>query len=374
MDAPVVYQEHEAANGKKVIQATLNSSQTLNALSQPMIESLLPKLTEFQDDPSVVCIVLDGAGDKAFCAGGDIKELYQAMAANPGEKQSYVETFFTHEYQLDHLIHSYKKPIVLWGNGFVMGGGLGLMAGASHRVVTESSKVAMPELSIGLYPDVGGTYFLNQMPGNIGLFLGLTAAQMNASDALEVKLADHFLLHEQKAPLLSLLSQLFWKDDANDNHALVSGVLSSMAEPVAKQLPVGNIAAHRDTVDALLASDCLSEMVSAVLALETDDKWLSRAQSTLKRGSAISAHLVNRQLQVGKDLSLEACFRLELGLSVRCGQLGEFTEGVRALLIEKDNQPKWLYASVDEVPAEVIDGLFEPLWDEAEHPLAALSH
>ena len=372
MDAPVIYQEHPAANGKKVIQATLNAPKSLNALSQPMIESLLPNLTAWQDDDSVACIVLDGAGDKAFCAGGDIVDLYKAMAAAPGAEQPYVETFFTHEYQLDHLIHSYRKPIVLWGQGFVMGGGLGLMAGASHRVVTETSRVAMPEISIGLYPDVGGTYFLNQMPGKIGLFLGLTAAQMNASDALEVKLADHFLLHEQKAAVIAGLQQLDWGSDDRGSHGLVSELLNGLSADVSEQQPVGNIAAHRETVDELLSGDSLEDIVNAVLALDTDDKWLSRAKGALQRGSAISAHLVHRQLEVGKSLSLAECFRLELGLSVRCGRLGEFAEGVRALLIEKDNQPKWQYASVSEVPAALIDELFTPLWDDQAHPLNAL--
>lgn len=365
----VIYNYHATANGKVLAQATLNSEKSLNALSQPMIESLLPKLLAWQHDDSVVAVLLDGAGDKAFCAGGDIVELYNAMASHPNSQAPYVEAFFTQEYKLDHLIHTYPKPIVLWGNGFVMGGGLGLMAGASHRIVTENSRVAMPEVSIGLYPDVGGTYFLNRMPDKLGLFLGLTAAQMNAGDCLEVKLADHFLLHRQKNELIKLISASELGDDA---HSTINVLINSLGQGVATELPEGNIAAHRDTLNKMLESDNLIDVVDAIKALDSDDKWLSKAQGALNRGSSISAHIVARQLAVGKTLTLAQCFQLELSLSVRCGELGEFAEGIRALLIDRDNKPVWRFNTVRDVDITLIDKLFSPVWHGENHPLAAL--
>jgi len=371
----VIYTEHQLRDGRCFIQATLNSEKSLNALSQPMIDSLLPKLLAWQDDSSVVAIFLDSAGDRAFCAGGDIVQLYHEMVAHSDEAAPinkaapYVEQFFTKEYKLDYLIHTYAKPIIVWGNGFVMGGGLGLMAGASHRVVTETSRVAMPEVSIGLYPDVGGTYFLNQMPDKLGLFLGLTAAQMNGADCLEVKLADHFLLHQQKSQLMALMAASDFTDDA---HVTVTQLIEQLSKPVNGKMPQGNIDAHRDTLNRLLISENLNDVVAAITTLETEDKWLSKAKSSLQRGSAISAHIVARQLSVGKHLSLAQCFQLELSLSVRCGELGEFAEGIRALLIEKDNKPAWQFSAVAEVEPAVIEQLFSPVWNDENHPLIAL--
>ncbi len=138
-------------------------------------------MQQWKNDHNIALVVLQGAGDKAFCAGGDIRDLYQAMKAAPDTYQPYVEDFFTKEYTLDYLIHTFDKPVLVWGNGIVMGGGLGLMAGASHRIVTASSRIAMPEMAIGLYPDVGGSWFLNRMPEGCGLFLGLTGASINFS-------------------------------------------------------------------------------------------------------------------------------------------------------------------------------------------------
>jgi len=365
----VIYTHHRIADDKTFIQATLNSEKSLNALSQAMVDSLLPQLIAWQNDPSVVAVLLDSAGDKAFCAGGDIVQMYHEMAAQPGCAAPYVEDFFTKEYQLDYLIHTYSKPIIVWGNGFVMGGGLGLMAGASHRVVTENSRVAMPEVSIGLYPDVGGTYFLNKMPDQLGLFLGLTAAQINAADCLEVQLGDHFLLHQQKSQLIQLMTE---HDFSGDAATVVTALLTQLGARVIAEIPVGNIEAHRATLTEILSSDQLLDVVQAITELETPDKWLLKAQKSLSRGSAISAHIVARQLSIGKKLTLAQCFQLELSLSVRCGQLGEFAEGVRALLIEKDNQPAWRFNTVADVDNEIIDQLFSPIWRDEDHPLNAL--
>ncbi len=208
----VMYQELTAQNGKKIGIATLNSEKSLNALSLPMVESLLPKLASWQADSSISMVLLQGSGEKAFCAGGDIRDLYKAMLDKPGEYAPYVEEFFTKEYTLDYLIHTFGKPVLVWGNGIVMGGGLGLMAGASHRVVTVSSRIAMPEMAIGLYPDVGASWFLNRMPAGCGLFLGLTGASINAADAKFISLADNFLLHERKDALVEKLLQIKWGD------------------------------------------------------------------------------------------------------------------------------------------------------------------
>ena len=193
MNAPVLFEERSAANGMRFGIATLNAPQTLNGLSLEMVDLLAARLDEWARDPGVALVVLQGAGEKAFCAGGDLHGLYRSMGENQGKSgwsNAYARRFFEHEYRLDYRIHTYPKPVLCWGHGIVMGGGIGLMMGASHRVVSETSRLAMPEVSIGLFPDVGGSWLLNRMPGRIGLFLALTGAHMNTADAFFAGLAD----------------------------------------------------------------------------------------------------------------------------------------------------------------------------------------
>ncbi|WP_445768708.1 enoyl-CoA hydratase/isomerase family protein [Rheinheimera sp.] len=368
----VLYQELTAQNGKKIGVATLNSEKSLNALSLPMVESLLPQLQAWQADNSISMVLLQGAGDKAFCAGGDIRDLYKAMLDKPGEYAPYVEEFFTKEYTLDYLIHTFGKPVLVWGNGIVMGGGLGLMAGASHRVVTATSRIAMPEMAIGLYPDVGASWFLNRMPAGCGLFLGLTGASINAADAKFIGLADNFLLHERKDALLQKLLGINWGDTIALNHQKLSDVLRSEEDQCRTQMPLSNIRPHQGDIEALAKHDSLQSVIAAVNAMQGEDKWLQKAKESLAYGSPVTAHIVFELLKLGQSKILADSFRLELGLSVQCGKLGEFTEGVRALLMDKDLQPKWQYKTVDEVPQSVIDELFRSPWAANEHPLRDL--
>ncbi|RUO32064.1 enoyl-CoA hydratase [Aliidiomarina sedimenti] len=369
----VTFSTRPAANGKTIAIATLNSERSLNALSLPMVELLEPKLKEWRDDPSVACVWLEGAGEKAFCAGGDIVAMYQAMQDRPGQVVSEVEDFFTREYQLDYLIQTFPKPFIVWGHGIVMGGGMGLMNGASHRIVTESTRMAMPEVTIGLYPDVGGTYFLNRMPDKLGLFMGLTGASMNASDALFLKLADHFVPFAEKEVLLESLQEISWGDTESLNKQKLTDTLSELQQQHTDLLPRGAVKGQLDSIGQALNGDSIDQVVSNILAIESDDKWLTRAQGSLRNGCPMTAHLVWNQLQHGAKLSLAECFQLELTLSVNCAVKGDFAEGIRALLIDKDNQPKWSYPSVAEVPAEAVDAMFMSPWGDDAHPLKDLA-
>lgn len=368
----VLYQELIAQNGKKIGVATLNSEKSLNALSLPMVESLLPKLQSWQADPSISLVILDGSGDKAFCAGGDIRDLYKAMLDKPGEYAPYVEEFFTKEYALDYLIHTFGKPVLVWGNGIVMGGGLGLMAGASHKVVTATSRIAMPEMAIGLYPDVGASWFLNRMPAGCGVFLGLTGASINAADAKFIGLADHFVLHERKAALIDKLTSINWGDTIALNHQKLSDALRSEEDQCRTQMPLSQIRPHQSEIEALSGLTELETVIAAINAMQGEDKWLQKAKDSLAYGSPITAHIVFELLKLGQSKILADSFRLELGLSVQCGKLGEFTEGVRALLMDKDLQPKWQYNTVADVPHAVIAELFRSPWQPEQHPLRHL--
>ena len=372
MEPVVLFEELECEHGKRIGVATLNSEKSLNALSLPMIQLLQPQLAQWAEDEHIACVMLQGAGEKAFCAGGDIVAMYKAMQAKPGVLVDEVADFFSQEYRLDYAIHTFPKPIVLWGHGIVMGGGMGLMNGASHRVVTERSLLAMPEVTIGLYPDVGATHFLNQMPEGCGLFLGLTGAHMNATDALYLKLADHFVASTSKADVLTGLQGVKWGDTAALNHQKVTDVLNDISQRDSNQRPAGQVEAHQPLIKKLTSGNDIVDVVAKITNDNSDDKWLARARQTLAAGCPMTAHIVWNQLQHGADLSLADCFRLELTLSVQCAMRGDFAEGIRALLIDKDKQPKWQHASVADVSADDVDGFFTSPWEAAKHPLANL--
>ncbi|CCQ12096.1 Enoyl-CoA hydratase/isomerase family protein [Pseudoalteromonas luteoviolacea B = ATCC 29581] len=368
--SPVVFEEATTANGMKIAFATLNVPKALNALNLDMIRLLAPKLKEWEAQEDIALVVLKGEGEKAFCAGGDVVSLYKAMEKN--DEKRYIETFFSEEYRLDFHIHCFEKPILLWGNGIIMGGGLGLMAGASHRVVTESSRIAMPEITIGLYPDVGGSFFLNKMPPGVGLFLGLTGASINASDAKLVGLADYILDVARYDELVSMLIETNFGKTVGLNHEKLAGVLQKLDNASATP-PKSAVKPLLGELEKLASLSSFKSQVEFILSLDaTDNKWLSRAQSSLKHGSPLSAVLISEQLKRTNGLTLKSCFMVELGLSVMCGKFGEFQEGVRALLIDKDNAPNWRFKSIDDVDTSTVEAFFAPQWSDDAHPLATM--
>jgi len=367
--SPVIFEEQEALNGYAIGVATLNAEKSLNALSLEMIDLLSSQLIEWSSNARISCVVLRGAGDKALCAGGDIVKLYESMLQNPMGPNPYAENFFSKEYQLDYLIHTYPKPFICIGHGIVMGGGLGLLAGASHRVVTESSRIAMPEISIGLFPDVGGTWFLNKMPDNCGLYLGLTGASINATDALYLNLATHFIAADNRASLLRQLRSVSWTENTDECHHLVDQTLNKLSENTEQLKPPAQVQAHQAIIREVTSHESLSDTVAAITSMTTDDKWLSRGVTALKKGCPTTAKIVHHQIKNGKSLSLKEVFQQELIIAIQCTQHKEFPEGVRALLIDKDNTPKWQFNNVDEVPDEWLNEHLTSPWPKAQHPL-----
>ncbi|NRD74779.1 enoyl-CoA hydratase/isomerase family protein [Shewanella sp. VB17] len=364
----VVFQTLGTVSGKQIGVVTLNVEKALNSLNLEMVQAMIQQLKAWQLDDDIALVMLDGAGEKGFCAGGDVRAIYDASMNNVGELTQEAVDFFKHEYQLDYLLHSFCKPVMVWGDGIVMGGGLGLMAGASHRVVTERSRIAMPEVSIGLYPDVGGSYFLNRMPGKTGLFLGLTAYNMNAADAKYVGIGNHYLNSDDKEPMLDHMATLPWSSDANVNHDLLTQELVQLEQNVMITISDSQLATEQAMISDLMAGS-LSDIVERVSTADFTDSWLARPMETFLSGSPISWHLIFRQATLGTDLSLTEVFTLELGLSVNCCSVGDFSEGVRALLIDKDRQPNWRYQSVTDVPQALIDKMFASPWEENDHPL-----
>ncbi|CAE6946804.1 COG1024 Enoyl-CoA hydratase carnithine racemase [Vibrio sp. B1FIG11] len=351
--------------------ATLDNTASLNALTYDMLAELNDQLIEWQDDPDLVCVILNGAGEKAFCAGGDVRTMYHVMHEKSKEETAeFCSNYFSLEYECDYLIHTYQKPIIGWGEGIVMGGGMGLFMGTSHRVVTPKSRLAMPEINIGLYPDVGGTWFLSQIDPEVGLFLGLTGAMVNSSDAVTVGLAEWLLLEEQYPALLEELKQVAW--GSTDAKSLVSALLQLMEEEVIDSKPTTQICPYLDQIKEACKGSDLNQIAQRIQAIEGGTQWLEIAQKSFASGSPITAHICFRQVKEYHRLSLADCFRLELTLSVRSALLGEFEEGVRSRLVDKDGNPKWMFNSVSEVDESVIDTLFTSLWSEEEHPLAQL--
>lgn len=367
--ASVIFNEYKTEQGEIIAEIKLNAEKKLNALTLKMIDLISAKLDAWQGNKRVVAVLLDSEGEKAFCAGGDIIKLHEAMMRD--EISPFPTDFFTREYQLDYQIHTYSKPIICWGSGFVMGGGMGLFAGASHRVVTQTSYLAMPEVSIGLYPDVGASYFLNKLPGNVGLFLGLTAAGINAKDAMALGMADFALDKGLRNQLLENLVSADWQALPHD---VVSQVLSSLSQQSQGEfvdLP-SPIMSHQGLIEDLMSNDSLTDILADLASLEAEDKWLQKAQRTAAQGSPVSLVLIKTQLERSQGLSLKEVFQQELEVSVQCTRHDELAEGVRALLIDKDKAPKWQFDKVEAVEKDYISGLLESPWDKADHPLRYL--
>lgn len=369
--AVVVFNELPAAQHRKIGTAELNVPATLNSLTIEMVEQLLQQLLVWQRDSSVVCVMISGSGEKAFCAGGDVQALRNSSLATPGGPCVEAENFFAREYRLDYLIHTFGKPIVVWGDGIVMGGGLGIFAGASHRVVTETSRFAMPEVSIGLYPDVGGSFFLNQMPAQVGRFLALTGAAFNAADALYVGIADVFIQRNQFDTVLAKLQGGAPATHEAMSMLLASCMLATADKKIATVTPaVGNIESHIDTINALCNGDNIQTVFERIATLQTDDAWLLKAKKTLLHGSPLSVLLIDLQLARSVGQPLAQVLNAELLLSTNIIRYPEFAEGVRALLVDKDRKPKWQYANIAAIPEALIESFFSAPWQD--NPLADL--
>lgn len=243
------------------------------------------------------------------------------------------------------------------------------MSGASHRVVTPDSKVAMPEITIGLFPDVGGSWLLGRMPGSTGLFLGLTGARIQAADALFTGMADYCIAQGDKAEVMAALLAQPWTRECTDNGRLLTAVLHAKAQ---KGLAVGPVRQHLDFINELCSSGELHQVARAIAGLRTGDAWLDRAGATLAAGSPSTAGLTFELLRRARHLSLADVFRMEFVAALRCAQRPDLAEGIRALLIDKDQKPKWHPPTLAEVTPAWVEAYFRSPWKAAEHPLSDL--
>ncbi len=348
--------------GNRIAFITLNRPAALNALSFDMLTELRELLRSFAGDGQIRAVVLRGAGEKAFCAGGDIRALYESFTTSGTLHQR----FFAAEYPLDYLLYSYPKPYAVLMDGITMGGGMGLAQGSTLRIVGDRTRIAMPEVGIGLFPDVGASYFLSRLPGSLGPYLALTGTQVRGADALYARLADVYLPSQAVASFAGDLESLIWTDDpAADLRRFVHArAAQGLAAPSLSLLrPAIDLHFSQATVLAILAS----------LDAETREEyadWAAQTAKLMRSRSPTMMSVTLRQLQRGKSMSLADCFRMELGMVEQCFEQGDFIEGVRALIIDKDNSPRWTPGRLEDVAKASVDAFFRERWRASAHPLA----
>ncbi len=332
---------------------TLNRPAGLNALTLDMVRSLRQHFDRWADDPQVLAVVLRGEGPKGFCAGGDIRSLHDSYKAG----DTLHEDFFVEEYALDLLIHRYRKPVLVLMDGFTLGGGMGLAQGCDLRVVTERSRLGMPEVGIGYFPDVGGSYFLSRIPGELGTYLGVSGAQIQAADALYCGLADWYLPSEQLAALDEGLDRLSFGD-----HPLkdLQGLLATLGSQTLEDAPLQKL---RPAIDHYFALPDLAAIIQQLRAVSIGDShpWALATADQLESRSPLAMAVTLQMLRRGRHRTLEECFAMELHLDRQWFQYGDIIEGVRALIIDKDKQPRWNPPTLAGLQRQRVDQFFEGL-------------
>jgi enoyl-CoA hydratase/carnithine racemase len=376
--SPVLIGTWPCRDGLLIGVLELNRPKVLNALNAKMVTLLHAALTRWQQDERVVCVVLRAAGDRAFCAGGDVKSLYTAVPSY-GETwdRSNVKNpaidFFTREYLLNRLIHSYPKPIIVLGQGLIIGGGLGLFANASHRVVAEDASMAMPEVGIGFIPDVASSWFLNRTPSISGEFMALTGVGINAADTIAMGLADHCILRQSWSALEIAIKHCSWSSDRDEIFAQVGELLRGRSLLDHRCLLPPKLLQHLSQIEPWFANcgqdQADIELVARLRNYKDSDPLLLLARNRVRTSCPVSIRLTLKQMQKSRCLSFQQCQQLELDLALNVIAAGHFREGVRARLIDKDSSPRWQNI---ECGPSTLQAYFESPWCNRpqRHPLA----
>jgi enoyl-CoA hydratase/carnithine racemase len=344
---------------------TLNRPQAINALSLGMVRALLAQLLAWKDDAQVLAVAIRGShkvGDFGhFCAGGDIRFLHSAGSTGNPE----LEDFFTEEYALNHLIFTYPKPYIAFMDGIVMGGGMGISQGASWRIVTEKTKMAMPETIIGLFPDVGGGYFLSRCPGAVGEWLALTGDTIGAAEAMAFKLADGFMHQTEQAAL--------W--DALATESFANGdVVQAFVQARAPQAAPGAVRATTE-IDRVFSLPSVPDIIHTLEA-EGASEWAQATAAALRKRSPLMLFVVLEQIRRARGMGVADDLRMERDMVRHCFYLrpgqSETVEGVRALAVDKDHNPQWNPARIEDVPEDLWRAFFDSPWPAHSHPLVQL--
>ena len=326
---------------------TLNRPQALNAITLDMAVAMTSLLRDWQSDPKVGVVLLDGAGDRGFCAGGDIRALYEAAKSKPvSAADSPPAQFWATEYKLNVLIARYAKPVVAVMDGLVMGGGVGLAAHAAHRVVTERSAVAMPEVGIGFFPDVGASFLLARAPGHIGTYLALTGQRLGAADALSCKLADIHVPTDRLMRLPAVLAGCRSHDEVR------AGLERLSAVPAPARLPK-----EREWIDACYAGDVLEEIIARLRICRAESA--QAALEVMGKASPTSLKVTLRNIRSSATFDrVEQSFAQDYRIALACIAGHDFIEGIRAAIVDKDRNPRWRPEKIEAVTPEIVDRHF----------------
>lgn len=325
---------------------TLQRPSALNALTYDMILAIGKALDSWRDDAAVKIVVVDAEGEKAFSAGGDIAELY---ATGRDGNYEYGRKFWSDEYRMNANIAEFPKPYIAFMQGFTMGGGVGVACHGSHRIVGESSRIAMPECGIGLVPDVGGSLLLARAPGHCGEYLGTTGARMNGADAIHVGFADMFVAEAEWPDLIAELEK------TGDPEVITERATT----PAAGELP-----GRQPEIDACFSAANLAAIEDELCARDSD--FARDSLKALRRGSPLSAAVTVEMVRRLRDgASIRDALELEYRYTFRAMELGDFLEGVRAQIIDKDRNPHWRHENIRDVTAEDVAGMLEPLCENS---------
>lgn len=330
----------------------LNLPKSFNALTQHMCVAMRQQLIDWATDDAVAACVVTAAGDRAFCAGGDIRAIYDTRLEQNGLA---VRPFFQGEYRLDHAVYHFPKPYVALMDGIVMGGGAGISVHGSHRVVSEKTMYAMPECGIGLFPDVGATLFLNAAPGAVGMYMGLTGARLKAADLLYTGIATH---HVPTDRMSDLADALFAADLGSDAGAVIDDVLAGVATDPGP----APIAEHREVIDHAFSADTVEGILERLQA--ADGYFAIEAADTLDEKCPTSLKTTHEQLSQGKGLDFDEAIRREYRMVCEIIEHEDFYEGIRAAVVDKDRAPKWKPGSLADVSAEAVAAHFRHLGDD----------
>jgi enoyl-CoA hydratase/carnithine racemase len=345
--------------GREIGWAQLNRPGQLNALNLPMVQAMLDQFRAWASDTAIAAVLLTGNGAKGFCAGGDVAEVVRHVRSERPDRYAYGDAFFEVEYQLDLLIHRYPKPFITWAHGVDMGGGVGLSVAGSERIVSPGLKMAMPEIHIGLFPDVGGGWFLNRVPHEAGLLLAMTGALIHEGDALHAGLADHVLALEDQHDFLQALALLPWQGHSPTDRASVRSLCRRFTLERPQASPPSELARLSQQIRSVSMAESASGVLNALEQAARQEAWFERPMLNLKQGSPTGACVTWEYMRRSRRLGIAEVLALDAVLARQCQRHHDFPEGVRALLIDKTRDPQWEFTSLDAVPASHLASFFQ---------------